>query len=310
MTRTLTVLACLAALPAWAQAPAPQTPQGGACAADRDPESGRNGERLHLPQRQPPGDVHRHARRRDRHRPGRLRQARRRPGLRGRDQEGHPGADQVPDLQPPPLRPHRRRQGVQGRGRHDHRPQAGQGAPRGPEGSARRSRTRPWTTRRTIKLGGTTLELPTSASTTPTATLVMRLPKDKSSSSSTAGRRGPGPRHDRLLSARGRALDQADPGDGLGAPHPGHPGRRPAGHQEGRAGPAYRLLQDASEYREKPRREGKCWDAAEKELQLEKYKDWPGYANNLPFVLAATAACGAAGPDQAPRCAGPAWQQA
>jgi hypothetical protein len=32
-------------------------------------------------------------------------------------------------------------------------------------------------------------------------------------------------------------------------------------------------------------REGKCWEPAEKELQLEKYKDWPGYENGRPLVV-------------------------
>jgi len=32
-------------------------------------------------------------------------------------------------------------------------------------------------------------------------------------------------------------------------------------------------------------REGKCWEPAEKELQLEKYKDWPGYENGRALVV-------------------------
>ena len=30
---------------------------------------------------------------------------------------------------------------------------------------------------------------------------------------------------------------------------------------------------------------GKCWDGVEKELKLPKYESWPGYEQNLPFVL-------------------------
>jgi hypothetical protein len=30
---------------------------------------------------------------------------------------------------------------------------------------------------------------------------------------------------------------------------------------------------------------GKCWDGVEKEMQFDKYKDMPGYANGLPMVL-------------------------
>ena len=29
---------------------------------------------------------------------------------------------------------------------------------------------------------------------------------------------------------------------------------------------------------------GKCWEPAEKEFTLPKYKDWPGYEAGLPFV--------------------------
>jgi hypothetical protein len=30
---------------------------------------------------------------------------------------------------------------------------------------------------------------------------------------------------------------------------------------------------------------GKCWEAAEKEVKLPKYESWPGYEQNLQFVL-------------------------
>lgn len=45
------------------------------------------------------------------------------------------------------------------------------------------------------------------------------------------------------------------------------------------------FLQDASAAVKVAAREGKCWDGVEKELKLPKYEKWPGYANNLPFVL-------------------------
>ena len=32
-------------------------------------------------------------------------------------------------------------------------------------------------------------------------------------------------------------------------------------------------------------REGKCWEPAEKEVKLPKYEKWPGYENNLQFVI-------------------------
>jgi hypothetical protein len=45
------------------------------------------------------------------------------------------------------------------------------------------------------------------------------------------------------------------------------------------------FLQDASAAVKAEAQNGKCWDAVEKELKLPKYESWPGYANNLQFVL-------------------------
>lgn len=66
---------------------------------------------------------------------------------------------------------------------------------------------------------------------------------------------------------------------------PGHPG--PGGRLGTKADVQDQLtfLQDASEAVKVAAREGKCWDGVEKELKLPKYEKWPGYANNLPFVL-------------------------
>ena len=55
----------------------------------------------------------------------------------------------------------------------------------------------------------------------------------------------------------------------------------------------------------KPRRAGKCWEPAEKELKLPKYSTWPNYEAALPFVVRRyCAACGDAAlePDL-PECA-------
>jgi hypothetical protein len=30
--------------------------------------------------------------------------------------------------------------------------------------------------------------------------------------------------------------------------------------------------------------DGKCWEPAEKELQLDKYASWPGYAGSMEFL--------------------------
>jgi glyoxylase-like metal-dependent hydrolase (beta-lactamase superfamily II) len=66
---------------------------------------------------------------------------------------------------------------------------------------------------------------------------------------------------------------------------PGHPG---PGGRLGTRQDVQDQLQfqiDASEAVKTAAREGKCWDAAEKEVKLPKYEKWPGYENNLPFVL-------------------------
>lgn len=44
------------------------------------------------------------------------------------------------------------------------------------------------------------------------------------------------------------------------------------------------LLQAASETMKKLARQGKCWEAAEKEFRLPAYESWPGYAAGLPFI--------------------------
>jgi len=67
---------------------------------------------------------------------------------------------------------------------------------------------------------------------------------------------------------------------------PGHPGA-PGGRFGTKADAQEQLvfLQDASEAVKVAAREGKCWDGVEKGLKLSKYQSWPGYQNNLPFVL-------------------------
>ena len=66
---------------------------------------------------------------------------------------------------------------------------------------------------------------------------------------------------------------------------PGHPGPNDRLGTKKDAQDQLTFLQDASEAVKVAAREGKCWEPAEKELQLEKYKDWPGYENNRGFVI-------------------------
>ena len=67
---------------------------------------------------------------------------------------------------------------------------------------------------------------------------------------------------------------------------PGHPGV-----PEGRLGTKQdaqdqlTFLQDASEAVKAEARAGKCWEPAEKELKLPKYSGWPNYESARPFVV-------------------------
>ena len=140
---------------------------------------------------------------------------------------------------------------------------------------------------RTLKLGGTTLELRYVGLNHSDSTLVMRLPKEK------------------LIfvvdllpvgSVPGRGMIDFYPLEAEQSIKrilamdwerliPGHPGPNDRLGTKKDAQDQLTLLRDASETVKASARQGKCWDAAEKEVQLEKYKDWPGYANNLPFVV-------------------------
>jgi glyoxylase-like metal-dependent hydrolase (beta-lactamase superfamily II) len=140
---------------------------------------------------------------------------------------------------------------------------------------------------RTIKLGGTTLELRYVGLNHSDSTLVMRLPKEKLLfvvdllPVGTVPGRGmidfyPLEAEQSIKRILSMDWERLIPG------HPG-PGDRLGTKKDVQDQLAF--LQNASETVKTAARQGKCWDAAEKEVQLEKYKDWPGYANNLQFVV-------------------------
>ena len=116
----------------------------------------------------------------------------------------------------------------------------------------------------------------------------MRLPKEKIlfAVDFVSGGLVPGTRHDRLLPDRVGRLAEEGAGDGLGQADP-----RPSRCSGGRLGTKQDVqnlltfLQDASAAVKAEAQAGKCWDAVEKEMKLPKYASWPGYENNLPFVL-------------------------
>jgi glyoxylase-like metal-dependent hydrolase (beta-lactamase superfamily II) len=140
---------------------------------------------------------------------------------------------------------------------------------------------------RTIKLGGTTLELSYVGPNHSDSLLVMRLPKERLIfvvdllPVGTMPARGmidfhPLEAEESIKRILAMDWDRLIPG------HPG-PGDRLGTKQD--AQDQLTLLREASETVKAAAREGKCWDQAEKEVQLPKYESWPGYANGLPFVI-------------------------
>lgn len=140
---------------------------------------------------------------------------------------------------------------------------------------------------RTIRLGGTTLELKYVGLNHSDSTLVMRLPKEKIIFVVDLIP---------VASVPGRGMIDFYPLESEASIKkiiamnwermiPGHPG---PGGRLGTKEDAKNLLtflQDASAEVKKAAREGKCWDTAEKEVKLPKYESWPGYQANMPFVL-------------------------
>ena len=141
--------------------------------------------------------------------------------------------------------------------------------------------------RRVITLGGTTLELTYHGLNHSDSTIVMRLPKEKILFVVDVLPVG---------SVPGRGMIDFYPLEAEASIEsmlaldwdrmiPGHPG--PGGRLGTKADVQAQLtfLRDASEAVKAAARDGKCWEPAEKEVTLPKYESWPGYANNLPFVL-------------------------
>jgi glyoxylase-like metal-dependent hydrolase (beta-lactamase superfamily II) len=139
---------------------------------------------------------------------------------------------------------------------------------------------------RTIKLGGTTLELKYVGLNHSDSTLVFHLPKEKLVFVVDLIPVGQVP-------GRGMIdfypLESEDSIKKIIAMDwdrliPGHPG---AGNRLGSKDDARNqltLLQEASAELKKLGQDGKCWDTAEKEFKLPKYASWPNYENGLPFI--------------------------
>jgi glyoxylase-like metal-dependent hydrolase (beta-lactamase superfamily II) len=139
---------------------------------------------------------------------------------------------------------------------------------------------------RTIRLGGTELELGYHGLNHSDSTLVMRLPKEK------------------IIFVVDTIPVGQVPGRGMIDMHPleteeflkkvltldwerlipGHPGVGDRLGTKKDVQDQLTLLQTASAEMKKLAQEGKCWDPAEKEFQLPAYEKWPGYAAGLPFI--------------------------
>jgi len=141
---------------------------------------------------------------------------------------------------------------------------------------------------KTIRLGGTTLELSYHGLNHSDSTIVMRLPKEKIISVVDVLPVGSVPGRGMIdfhpLEAENSIREILDldwermiPG------HPGAPNGRLGTKDDVRA--QLQFLRDASDAVKVAAREGKCWEPAENEVKLPQYESWPGYASNLPFVL-------------------------
>jgi len=140
---------------------------------------------------------------------------------------------------------------------------------------------------RTLTLGGTALELTYLGLNHSDSSLVMRLPKERIifvvdflPVGSVPGRGMidfyPLEAEQSIKQVLAMDWERLIPG------HPG-PGDRLGTKKD--VQDQLTFLQDASEAVKVAAREGKCWDTVEKEMKLPKYESWPGYQNNLQFVL-------------------------
>jgi glyoxylase-like metal-dependent hydrolase (beta-lactamase superfamily II) len=139
----------------------------------------------------------------------------------------------------------------------------------------------------TLTLGGTAIELNYLGLNHSDTTLVMRLPKEKIIFAvdiipvgSLPGRAMidsfPLEWEDTMKKVLAMDWDKLIPG------HPGAPAGRLGTKQD--VTDILTFLQEASAQIKEPARAGKCWEPAEKELQMPKYSKWPGYEQAMPLV--------------------------
>ncbi len=139
---------------------------------------------------------------------------------------------------------------------------------------------------RTIKLGGTTLELSYHGLSHSDSLLVMRLPKEKIIFVVDTIPVGqvPGRGMIDFYPLEAEAFMKQVLAMDWERMIPGHPGPGDRLGTKKDAQDQLALLQAASAEMKTLAQDGKCWDAAEKQFKLPAYESWPGYANNLPFI--------------------------
>jgi glyoxylase-like metal-dependent hydrolase (beta-lactamase superfamily II) len=144
------------------------------------------------------------------------------------------------------------------------------------------------TDKRVITLGGTTLELTYHGLNHSDSSIAMRLPKEKvlfvvdTLPVGSVPGRGMIDFHPLEVEKSIESMLALD-WDKLIPGHPGQPGGRLGTKDDVRA--QLQFLRDASDAVKIAAREGKCWEPAEKEVQLPQYQSWPGYAAGMPFVV-------------------------
>jgi glyoxylase-like metal-dependent hydrolase (beta-lactamase superfamily II) len=140
---------------------------------------------------------------------------------------------------------------------------------------------------KTIKLGGTTLELMFVGINHSDSNIVMRLPKEKLifvvDTIPVGAFPGRGfidifPLETETFIKKVIAMDW----DRLIPGHPGQPGDRLGTKQD--AQDVLTLMQEASAAIKTDAQAGKCWDAVEKDFQMPKYATLPGYQAGLGMV--------------------------
>jgi glyoxylase-like metal-dependent hydrolase (beta-lactamase superfamily II) len=141
--------------------------------------------------------------------------------------------------------------------------------------------------KKTITLGGTTLELVYLGPNHSDSNIVMWLPKEKLiflvDTIPVGAVPGLGmidfyPLEAEQFITKVLAMDW----DRMIPGHPGQPNGRLGTKQD--AQNILTLMQEASAEMKKLGQDGKCWAEAEKEFKLPKYADWPGYAAGLPLI--------------------------